>query len=107
VTIHPRPDQEAKIQEALEAGLIRSAEDVIDAGLERLREQPPSSAPLPQSLKEVFDVARGPADEIDFSQELSQNDWEKKFDIWVRSFPKSPILSDEAISRESMYPDRW
>jgi len=38
---------------------------------------------------------------------LPIEDWEREFDAWVRSFPKTPLLSDEAISRESMYPDRW
>lgn len=26
---------------------------------------------------------------------------------WADSFPETPALSDEAISRASMYPDRW
>ena len=26
---------------------------------------------------------------------------------WADSFPDTPALSDEAISRDSMYPDRW
>lgn len=33
--------------------------------------------------------------------------WEGEFEAWVMSFPETPLLSDEAISRESMYPDRW
>lgn len=37
MTIHPRPDQEAHIQKALQAGVIHSALDVIDVGLEHLR----------------------------------------------------------------------
>jgi hypothetical protein len=41
VTIHPRPDQEIKIEEAIQAGLVRSAEEVIDAGLEHLRGHAP------------------------------------------------------------------
>lgn len=39
--------------------------------------------------------------------ELSAEAWETEFDDWVSSFPDTPLLSDEAISRESMYPDRW
>jgi len=39
--------------------------------------------------------------------ELSMEAWETEFDAWVSSFPDTPFLSDEAISRESMYPDRW
>jgi len=26
---------------------------------------------------------------------------------WADSFPDLPVLSDEAISRASLYPDRW
>jgi hypothetical protein len=37
--IQPRPDQELKIQEALQSGLIERAEDVLDAGLEIMRER--------------------------------------------------------------------
>jgi hypothetical protein len=34
-------------------------------------------------------------------------EWEKEFEAWVAGFPEGPALSDDAISRESMYPDRW
>ena len=34
-------------------------------------------------------------------------EWEKEFEAWVASFPEMAALPDEAISRESMYPDRW
>jgi len=52
MTIHPRPDQEQKIQEAIQAGIIKTAEDVIDAGLEHLRERrvPPGSEAQQESL---------------------------------------------------------
>jgi len=38
---------------------------------------------------------------------LSGEAWEREFDAWVNSFPDTPLLSDEAISRDSLYPDRW
>jgi hypothetical protein len=38
---------------------------------------------------------------------LSTEAWESEFDGWLSSFPDVPILSDEAISRDSMYPDKW
>jgi hypothetical protein len=38
---------------------------------------------------------------------VSAEEWEKEFESWVASFPETPSLSEEAISRESMYPDRW
>lgn len=31
----------------------------------------------------------------------------RAFVEWAESFPDTPPLSDEAISRASMYPDRW
>jgi hypothetical protein len=38
---------------------------------------------------------------------VSPQDWEAEFEVWITSFPETPLLSNEAISRESMYPDRW
>jgi len=29
------------------------------------------------------------------------------FIAWADSFPDVPLLSDEAVDRASMYPDRW
>lgn len=37
MAIKPRPDQARRIQEALRSGLIKSAEEILDAGLEALR----------------------------------------------------------------------
>lgn len=71
MTIHPRPDQEIKIRAALQAGLIQSPEDLIDAGLERVHEQPPSNVLPRQSLMDVFDAVRGLADDVDFSRNAS------------------------------------
>ena len=67
MTIHPRPDQEIKIQEALQSGLINTAEDLIDAGLERAS----SGARPPHTLKDVFDAVRGLADDVDFCRNVS------------------------------------
>jgi hypothetical protein len=36
-------------------------------------------------------------------QELSPEQWEKEMNDIIDSFPQSPLLSDEAISRESIY----
>jgi len=38
MTISPTPEQERKIQEALRAGLIDSPEQLLDLGLEHIRE---------------------------------------------------------------------
>jgi hypothetical protein len=36
-------------------------------------------------------------------QVLSLEEWEKEMNEIIDSFPQSPLLSDEAISRESIY----
>ena len=62
MTIYPRPDQEIKIQEALSAGVIHSPEEIIDAGLEHLREHAPTSAEPgsdASNLVELFAPIRG------------------------------------------------
>jgi hypothetical protein len=39
-------------------------------------------------------------------QKTNPQEWARHFDAWVDSHdPKTPVLSDEAISRESIYPD--
>ena len=42
-------------------------------------------------------------------QQLSAEQWEKEFKEWLDSLPNMPTLSDEAISRESIYTreDEW
>ena len=43
------------------------------------------------------------------SEPLSAEQWEKEFGEWLDSLPSPPALSDEAISRESIYTreDEW
>ena len=43
------------------------------------------------------------------SPELSAEQWEKEFEEWLDSLADIPTLSDEAISRESVYTreDEW
>lgn len=36
-------------------------------------------------------------------EELDQESWERAFREMVQRFPRTPILSDEALSRESIY----
>ena len=40
---------------------------------------------------------------------LTANEWEKEFGEWLDSMPDLPALSDQAISRESVYTreDEW
>ena len=39
-------------------------------------------------------------------QKTNPQEWARYFDAWVDSHnPNAPVLSDEAMSRESIYPD--
>ena len=79
-----KPEQVQVIDQAIQAGLIRSADDVVHVGLETLRGRLKASAP-PTSAEE----------------------WMRKFRAWAHSHSTStPLLSDEAISRESIYRER-
>ena len=42
-------------------------------------------------------------------QELSYEEWLIEFNDWLDSHKNRniPVLNEEAMSRESMYPDRW
>ncbi len=37
------------------------------------------------------------------AQFMSYEEWEREFEAFIDSFPQKPVLSDEAISRESIY----
>jgi hypothetical protein len=40
-------------------------------------------------------------------QKTNPKEWARQFDAWVNSHdPNTPVLSDESMSRESIYPDR-
>jgi hypothetical protein len=38
---------------------------------------------------------------------LSAEEWARQFEEWADSFPEAPLIPDEALSRENLYPDRW
>ncbi len=37
----------------------------------------------------------------------SAEEWQREVDSWVDSFPDTPLIPDEALRRENLYPDRW
>jgi hypothetical protein len=43
------------------------------------------------------------------TQQVSADQWQKEFEEWLDSLPNIPTLSDEAISRDSIYTreDEW
>jgi hypothetical protein len=89
MTIQLKPGQAQAIGQAIQAGLITQPDDVVDVGLEAIR----------QRLKAAQTGAPAAA--------VAAEAWEGEFDAWIAGFPDMQPLSDEALSRESMYPDRW
>ena len=48
-----------------------------------------------------------PLQSIAHLQEENPNEWARQFHEWAESHDRTtPLLSDEAVSRESIYPDR-
>ena len=88
MTIQLKPEQEQVVGQAIQAGLIANADDILDVGIDAIR----------QRLKSRRNEANTPA--------LSAQDWEREFDTWIESFPNTEPPPDEALSRENLYPDR-
>ncbi len=83
MTITPSPEQEQILAEAIQAGLIHSPEDALNLGLETLRTR----------------LAVGRESE-------TAEEWIARFHAWIDSHAgQTIVLSDEAMSRESIYGD--
>ena len=84
MTITPKPEQAQLIAEAIQAGLIKSPAEALDIAVDALRGRLKASA-----------------------RPIDAEEWMRKFRSWASSHSTStPLLSDEAISRESIYGDR-
>ncbi|MGA2038411.1 MAG: hypothetical protein ABSH42_03965 [Bryobacteraceae bacterium] len=87
MTIRLNQEQEQLIGRAIQAGLIGKADDVVAVGVEVIRQRL-------QSREEP-------------GTELRTEQWLREFKAWVHSHPTTaPLLSDEAISRDSIYGTR-
>ena len=87
MTIRIKPEQEQVIEQAIQAGVIKTADDVVDAGVEAI-------------LRRM--EATGAA-----AAAMSSEQWLMEFHNWVHSHPTTtPLLSDDAISRELIYGTR-
>jgi hypothetical protein len=81
------PEQEQIVGQAIEAGLIEKAEDAVELGVGTIRQQLETAA-----------LSRN---------ELPKEERKKALRAWIDSFPTdTQLLSDEAVSRESIYGDR-
>ena len=60
---------------------------------------------LQQILLREIGLAETPVSSL--QDQLSPEEWVRQFHEWAESHDRTtPLLSDEAISRESIYPDR-
>jgi hypothetical protein len=84
MTIQLNPEAEQLVGQAIQAGLIGNADDVLAIGVEAIRQRLQSRA--------------GPGSELQTEQ------WLREFTAWVHSHSTSTVpLSGEAISRDSIY----
>lgn len=87
MTIELTPEQEQVIGQAIQAGLIRTADDVARVGVETIQRQLGERRALADSA--------------------SAEQWLQEFHAWVHSHSTTtPLLSEEAIDRESIYGTR-
>ena len=82
------PETERLVREEISRGHFRSADELIKAGVKALREM--NAAPAYRDTLKVTGEEK--------ARESVQ---------WARSHRDTPPLSEEAISRASMNPDRW
>jgi hypothetical protein len=84
MTIRLNPEEERLIGQAIQAGLIGKADDVVAVGVETIRQQLQSRVGL--------------------GSELNTEQWLREFKAWVHGHATTtPLLSDEAVSRDSIY----
>ncbi len=87
MTIDLNAEQEQVLRQAIRAGVISTADEVVDVGIEAIRRR----------LEEQL-ASRTTTD---------AEHWSQEFYAWVHGHSTTtPLLSDEAISRESIYGTR-
>jgi proteasome lid subunit RPN8/RPN11 len=87
MTIDLKPEQEQVIGQAIRVGLIETVDDVVELGVETIRQRLEARAP-----------SEAP---------LSAEQWLQEFHAWVHSHATTtPLLSEEAVSQESIYGTR-
>jgi hypothetical protein len=87
MTVPLNPEQERVVGEAIRAGLIHFADEAVEIGIATLRQR--------LSLRKP-----------DF-EATDAEVWSRRLAAWVASHSDDlPLLSDEAIDRESIYGER-
>ena len=90
ITLPLQPQEEARLIAAARAKGL-STDALVREALDRILAETVEPSGQPRSLQD----------------ELTPEEWVRQFDAWVDSHDRTtPLLSDEAISRDSIYPDR-
>lgn len=85
MTIDLNPEQEQVVRQAIRAGVITTADEVVSVGIETIRQRLAGQTASPASAGE----------------------WAQRFHAWVHSHSiTTSLLSHEDISRESIYGTR-
>jgi hypothetical protein len=83
MTFQFSPEQERLIRKAIQAGVIENPNEIVEIGIESVCRQLNARSTL---------------------NPIKPEQWIEEFHAWVRSHPTTtPLLSDEAISRDSIY----
>jgi Arc/MetJ-type ribon-helix-helix transcriptional regulator len=94
MSIDITPETERVVREELLSGHFQSVDDLIASGVQAWRKRN-----LPQ---DQAGAGGGSA-----TARLNGKDKAREFVEWAKSHPFTPPLSDEAVSRASLNPDRW
>jgi hypothetical protein len=87
MNVELNPNQEQIISQAMQAGLIQTIEEVIEAG--------------------VADIRRRLDAHVVVEAPISAEAWSRELNEWIDSHATgSPLLSEHAISRDSIYGTR-
>jgi hypothetical protein len=91
MTIDIKPETERVVREELRDGHFRSVDELILSGVQAWRER---------NLARAWSGTGATAS-------TGRSEKAREFVEWARSHPVTPPLSDEAISRANLNPDRW
>lgn len=125
MTVDLKPEQERVIGQAIRAGLIASADEVVDAGVEAIRRrletvaptQPPMSAeewihkfrdwayshPTDTPLLDLEPAERAPSSAEQWWASTTPGDRSVWLKEWVASLPEGAPLPRDATRRDSIY----
>jgi len=95
MTVTVKSDLEQELSARAQAEGL-TTEEFVNRELERLVASEPAATKPDANAR----------NEKPFYETATLEEWEKALDDLIRNFPQHPVLSDEAISRESIYRER-